>query len=91
MMQVTPTYQNVLRKKEFVVNFLSSEYDTNCYRIISNNGDDIDELDVVGLTAEASKEISTSRIKEAFFVVRMLKIVKRSRLLQKARLFSFIW
>lgn len=66
IMQFTHTFKNVLREKEFVVNFLSSEYDTNCYKLISNNGDDIDELEAVGLNAEASKEISTPRIKEAF-------------------------
>lgn len=66
VMQFTHTYQNILREKEFVVNFLSSEYDTNCYKIVANNGDDVDELETAGLTAETSKEISTPRIKEAF-------------------------
>ncbi len=66
IMQYTHTYQNVLREEEFVVNFLSSEYDSICYRIIANNDDDVDELKAVGLTAEKSKVISTPRIKEAF-------------------------
>ena len=66
IMQSTHTYQNTVREKEFVVNFLSSEYDTHCRKLIVNGGDDIDELEAAGLTAEASKEIATPRIKEAF-------------------------
>ena len=66
IMQFTHTYHNIQREKEFVVNFLSSEYDTHCYNLISNNSDDVDELEAVGLTTEPSKEITTPRIKEAF-------------------------
>ena len=66
IMQFTHTYQNILREKEFVVNFLSSEYDTHCRKMIINGGDDVDELETAGLTAETSAEISTPRIKEAF-------------------------
>lgn len=58
IMQSTHTYLSVLREDEFVVNFLSSEYDSTCHKIIANNGDDIDELKAVGLTAEESKVIS---------------------------------
>lgn len=66
IMQFTHTYQNILREKEFVVNFLSSNYDTHCRKMIVKSGDDIDELETSGLTAEDSTEISTPRIKEAF-------------------------
>lgn len=66
VMQFTHTYQNILREKEFVVNFLSSDYDTHCRRMIQNENDDTDELETAGLTAETSKKITTPRIKEAF-------------------------
>ncbi len=66
IMQFTHTYRNILREEEFVVNFLSSKYDTHCRKMIVNGGDDVDELETAGLTAEASEQISTPRIKEAF-------------------------
>ena len=66
IMQSTHTYQNILREKEFAVNFLSSDYDTHCRKLTVSSGYDDDELETAGLTAEASKEIATPRIKEAF-------------------------
>lgn len=66
IMQFTHTYQNILREKEFTLNFLSPLYDVNCRKMTVNCGDDVDELETAGLTAEASAEISTPRIKEAF-------------------------
>ena len=66
IMQFTHTYQNILREKEFVVNFLSSAYDAQCHTLIVNGDDDTDELAAAALTAEASAEILTPRIKEAF-------------------------
>ena len=66
IMQFTHTYHNILREKEFVVNFLSSDYDDHCYKLIDTNDEDTDELETVGLNAESSKEITTPRIKEAF-------------------------
>ncbi len=66
IMQFTHTYRNILREKEFVVNFLSSEYEAHCRKLTVNGSDDIDELEAAELTAETSTEISTPRIKEAF-------------------------
>jgi flavin reductase (DIM6/NTAB) family NADH-FMN oxidoreductase RutF len=66
IMQSTHTYQNIVREKEFVVNFLSSDYDVHCRKTIGKTPDGLDELEAAGLTAEASKAISTPRVKEAF-------------------------
>ena len=66
VMQFTHTYQNIVREKEFVVNFLSPQYNAYCRKLIINGGDDVDELEAAGLTAEDSKEIATPRIQEAF-------------------------
>lgn len=66
IMQFTHTYQNILREKEFVVNFLSSKHDAHCHKMTVNCGADVGELEMAGLTAEACMEISTPRIKEAF-------------------------
>lgn len=64
--QTTQTYLNIIREKEFVINFLASNYDEQCRKLIVNGGDGVDELETAGLTAETSEKISTPRIKEAF-------------------------
>lgn len=66
LMQHTHTYKNIIREKEFCVNFLSAEYDGHCWKTVENNGDDADEIEVAGLTYEAAREVSAPRIKEAF-------------------------
>ena len=66
LMQHTHTYKNILREKEFCVNFLSAEYDAQVTATIKNNDADIDEIEAAGLTAEPAKEIAAPRIKEAF-------------------------
>ncbi len=66
LMQHTHTYKNILRDKEFCVNFLSSEYYEACRKTIDENADDIDELEVAGLTAEPSSVVKPPRIAEAF-------------------------
>jgi flavin reductase (DIM6/NTAB) family NADH-FMN oxidoreductase RutF len=68
LMQHTHTYKNILRDKEFCINFLRPEYYDACGETIKQNGDDVDELAVVGFTAEPSKVIRPPRIREAFMV-----------------------
>lgn len=66
LMQHTHTYRNILRDKEFCVNFLSAEYYDACMKTIAENKEEIDELAAAGLTAEPSVLIKPPRIKEAF-------------------------
>ncbi|MDR1706252.1 MAG: flavin reductase [Clostridiales bacterium] len=60
------TYKNILRDKEFCVNFMSAGYYGACKKTIEANGEDNDELEAAGLTAEASKTVRPPRVKEAF-------------------------
>jgi flavin reductase (DIM6/NTAB) family NADH-FMN oxidoreductase RutF len=62
----THTYKNILRTKEFCVNFLSAEYYDACYKTIFNNAEDVDEIDVGGFTSEPAHLIKVPRIQEAF-------------------------
>lgn len=66
LMQSTHTYRNILRDKEFCVNFLSPEYYERCIKTIEQNDDDLDELFVGGFTAEAARTVKPPRIAEAF-------------------------
>lgn len=66
LMQSTHTYRNILRDREFCINFLSADYYDQCVETISQNGDDADELLVGGFTAEPSMSVKPPRIKEAF-------------------------
>lgn len=60
------TYRNILRDKEFCVNFLSPAYYENCLKTIEHNGEDDDELLAGGFTAEPSITVKAPRVKEAF-------------------------
>lgn len=66
LMQSTHTYKNILREREFCVNFMSSEYYDQCIASIRNNGEDSDEAAANGFTIEAAKTIKAPRLKEAF-------------------------
>ena len=66
LMKHTHTYKNILRNKEFCVNFLSVKHYEACQATIRENDNDNDELAVAGLTAEAAAVIKTPRVKEAF-------------------------
>ena len=66
LMKHTHTYKNILRDKEFCVNFLCAEHYEACDATIKNNDDNTDELEAVGLTAEASSVVKPPRVKEAF-------------------------
>lgn len=60
------TYENIMRDKEFVVNFLGKNYYDACIKTIENNGDGADEFAAGGFTREAAAEVTVPRIKEAF-------------------------
>lgn len=66
LLQRTHTYKNILRDKEFCVNFLSTEYYDSCVKTIRCNDDESDELTAGGFTAEAAKTVKPPRIAEAF-------------------------
>jgi flavin reductase (DIM6/NTAB) family NADH-FMN oxidoreductase RutF len=66
IVQTTHTYQNILRTKEFCINFINARYFDACYKTINNNSDDIDEIAAGGFTAEQARCISVPRIQEAF-------------------------
>jgi len=66
IVQTTHTYQNILRTKEFCINFINARYFDACYQTIINNLDDTDEIAAGGFTAEQARCISVPRIQEAF-------------------------
>lgn len=66
LMQHTHTYKNILREKEFCVNFMHRDYDAHCRATIDKNGEDADEIELAGLTAEPAIEVKAPRIKEAY-------------------------
>lgn len=66
LMQSTHTYKNILRDKEFCINFLDPSYYDSCIKTIEQNNEDEDELSIGGFTPEASKIVKPPRIKEAF-------------------------
>jgi len=59
-------YKNILREKEFCINFINPDYYEACQKTIKNNGEDADELLDAGFTPENAASIKTPRIKEAF-------------------------
>ncbi|MCL1965378.1 MAG: flavin reductase family protein [Firmicutes bacterium] len=60
------TYQNLMRDKEFCINFLSPAYYDACKKTIEENKDDVDELAAAGLTAEPAACVKAPRVAEAF-------------------------
>lgn len=66
VMKRTHTYKNILRDKEFVVNFPTAAEFRKCMDTIKNNSEDADEITASGLTIEASKMVNAPRIKECF-------------------------
>lgn len=65
----THTYQNILRTKEFVINFISKNYFDNCIETINQNGDDVDEIIAGGFCEEKAAVVDCPRLKEAFLSV----------------------
>jgi Conserved protein/domain typically associated with flavoprotein oxygenases, DIM6/NTAB family len=66
LMQSTHTYRNILRDREFCVNFLSADYYDRCINTIKQNDDDADELSASGFSAEPAETVKPPRIREAF-------------------------
>lgn len=60
------TYKNILREKEFCINFLSPQYLDNYKKSISENSLEINEITNSGFTQEQSITVSSPRIKESF-------------------------
>jgi flavin reductase (DIM6/NTAB) family NADH-FMN oxidoreductase RutF len=66
LVQHTHTYHNILKRREFCVNFVSARYFDACYQTVFHNEDDTDEIAAGGFTSEPSRCIAVPRIKEAF-------------------------
>ena len=64
--QQSHTYGNIMRDKEFCVNFLSADYYDACMKTIELNCTDNDELEAAELIAEPSSIVKPPRVKEAF-------------------------
>jgi flavin reductase (DIM6/NTAB) family NADH-FMN oxidoreductase RutF len=60
------TYKNILRDKEFVLNFPDKDELSKCTATIANNADETDEITAAGLTMEPSIVVDVPRIKECF-------------------------
>lgn len=63
------TYANILRTKEFCVNFLSRDHLEGCQKTIEENSLETDEFAAGGFTLEPSKTIHAPRIKESFLTL----------------------
>jgi flavin reductase (DIM6/NTAB) family NADH-FMN oxidoreductase RutF len=64
--QNTHTYKNIMRTREFCVNFLGPQYYEACMKTIHDNSEDADELAVGGFTPEEPVNILAPRIAESF-------------------------
>lgn len=63
------TYENILRDREFAVNFLSSQFYSSCKKTVAENEEDTDEILVGGFTPEPCKTIGGFRIKESILAL----------------------
>jgi len=66
LMQSTHTYKNILREKEFCLNFVRPEYYDSCIKTIAVNEEEEDEIASGGFTSEPCITIKAPRIREAF-------------------------
>jgi flavin reductase (DIM6/NTAB) family NADH-FMN oxidoreductase RutF len=66
VMKHTHTYDNIMRNKEFCVNFVADKYLENCWNSIHHHDVGADEISAAGFTAESSKSIGAPRISEGF-------------------------
>jgi flavin reductase (DIM6/NTAB) family NADH-FMN oxidoreductase RutF len=66
LLQRMHTYHNILRTKEFCINFLSVRYFDACYQTVFNNAEGTDEIAAGGFTSEPCHSINVPRICEAF-------------------------
>lgn len=60
------TTANILRTKEFIVNFPTIDISPQCYKTVTNNAKETDEITTAGLTIEKAKIVDAPRIKECF-------------------------
>lgn len=63
------TYLNILREKQFCVNFLSYSYYDNCLETIRRNSIADNEIVAGGFTEEAGHTVSAPRIGESFLIL----------------------
>lgn len=66
LMQSTHTYKNILREREFCVNFMSSEHYDRCVATIGNNEEGADEAEANGFEIEPAVTVKAPRLKDAF-------------------------
>ncbi len=66
LMQHTHTFRNIVRDKEFCINFLSPGFYEACQKTIHGNSYDVDELAAAGFNPEPAQTVHAPRIKEAF-------------------------
>lgn len=66
LLRRTHTYQNIVRTKEFCINFLGVDYFAQCQQTIAGNDFETDEFAAGGFTPEPAKTIQVPRIKESF-------------------------
>lgn len=64
VMKHSHTYSNILREKEWCINYPSFENYQNCFETIYVNSDENDEIIQAGLTPENAQVIKTPRIGE---------------------------
>jgi flavin reductase (DIM6/NTAB) family NADH-FMN oxidoreductase RutF len=69
VMQRTHTYANILREKEFCINFLAPQYYGNLRETVLKNETETDEITGCGMTAEPAAAIGAPRIREAFLTM----------------------
>jgi len=60
------TYKNIIRDKEFCVNFINWSHIENCWATVKNNDYEKDEIKIGGFTEEKPTVVSAPRIAEAF-------------------------
>lgn len=66
ILQHSHTFQNILRTKEFCINFLNRDYFEKCRKTIDENSYEADEFTLGEFTLESSQTIKSPRIKESF-------------------------
>ena len=66
LLQKTHTYANIMRDKEFCVNFISAKHYDACYKTVFDNAWETDEIAAGGFSSEPSARVKAPRIREAF-------------------------
>ena len=66
IMQKSHTYANILREKEFCINFIDYQYRENCWATVKDNTEEADEFAIGGFSEEAAQTVGCPRISESF-------------------------